>query len=73
MYKSKREEYLKRRIFSALDDIEDYTGLMAHEIPEIRDNLRSWQDGNLRDLYFERRLMRFLDSLNVPERLLDQG
>jgi hypothetical protein len=57
----------KSHIFHRLDRIEDITGKMIHEIPELADKLKSWQDGDLNDIYFYETLNKYWDSLNNVE------
>ena len=64
MGNSERDQYMRERILSILSSIERRLGVMAHEIPEIRDDLRSWQDGELKTSYFNFRVCEFFDSLN---------
>jgi hypothetical protein len=55
----------KNHIFNLLDRIEDKTGRMSHELPELAEKLESWQFGNLKDLYFYNFLTKFFDDINV--------
>lgn len=57
------KEIQTNRIFKTLDRIEDKTGKMAHEIPELAENLKRWQDGKLNGIYFLEQLNKFLDEL----------
>lgn len=61
-----RDQHLVNCIFALLDSIEHKLGndIMAHQIPEIKDDLKSWQDRTLKDLYFYNRLTKFWDSIN---------
>ena len=54
----------KALIFNTLDRIEDRSGVMAHEDERIKEKLRTWQDGNLKDSYFQETLNKYLDELN---------
>lgn len=54
---------MKRLIFEKLDRIELKTRVMAHEIPEIADRLRKWQDGQIKDSFFAEFLNKYLDNL----------
>jgi hypothetical protein len=60
------KQIVKNMIFNRLDRIEDKlgNGIMAHEIPEIKDRLYLWQDGKLNDSYFLSTLNKFWDNLN---------
>ena len=49
-------------IFRMLDRIEDKIGVMAHEIPEIAEQLRKWQDGKLPTSYFKEQLNKYWDD-----------
>jgi len=60
-----REEYFKTRIFSILASIEKITGLLAHEIPELKENLALWQDGKIKDSFFNIQVMEYFDNLNM--------
>lgn len=42
----------RNKVFRMLDKIEDKALIMAHEIPELKDNLRLWQDNKLDSLEF---------------------
>lgn len=53
-----------RLIFNKLDQIENKLGIMAHEIPEIADYLRDWQDGKLNPIFFSAKLSKFIDQIN---------
>lgn len=55
---------MKRLIFEKLDRIELRTRAMAHEIPEIAEKLRQWQDGQLKDSFFSEFLNKYLDKLS---------
>lgn len=55
----------KNHIFNRLDRIEDLTEKMIHEIPELADKMKQWQDGELKDLYFYETLNKYWDSLNM--------
>lgn len=54
----------KNIIFNILDRIEDRTKLMINEIPELKDYMRKWQDGKLKDIYFKEILNKYVDELN---------
>jgi len=49
-------------IFRMLDQIENKTGVMAHEIPEISVQLKDWQDGKLPSSYFKEQLNKYWDD-----------
>lgn len=49
-------------IFRMLDRIEDKVGIMAHEIPEIGEQLKKWQDGKLPTSYFKEQLNKYWDD-----------
>lgn len=49
-------------IFRMLDQIEDETGIMADEIPEISAQLKEWQDGKLPNSYFKEQLNKYWDD-----------
>ena len=51
-------------IFKRLDRIEDVTGSMIHEIPELSEVMRNWQDGMVSDIYFYEFISKYWDSLN---------
>lgn len=53
------------RIFNLLDQIEMVTSTMAHEIPEIKDDLKDWQDRKTRDIYFYNQLCKYWDKINI--------
>lgn len=52
------------RIFATLDRIEHKVNIMAHEIPEIKDNLKLWQDNKLKTSFFQESLNKYWDSIN---------
>ena len=54
---------MKHLIFKKLDQIELKTKVMAHEIPEIKEHLKKWQDGQLKDSFFSEFLNRYLDKI----------
>lgn len=54
----------RQRVFYMLDLIEDKTGIMAHEIPELKDRLRLWQDENINTSSFMLTLNKFWDNIN---------
>jgi len=56
--------YQKGRIHRLLETIEDKTGKMAHEIDEVRHQLKNWQDGHLANSTFTEHLNKFVDLLN---------
>jgi len=51
-------------IFNNLDNIENRLNIMAHEIPEIKEELKLWQDKKISSLYFLNHLYKFIDDLN---------
>jgi regulator of replication initiation timing len=59
----------KNRIFNTLDKIEDKTEIMIHEIPELKHELKLWQDNKIQDLFFFNLLMKYLDSLDSDIKL----
>lgn len=69
MDKQEREEFMKQRIFSLLYRIEEKSGKMAHEIPEIMENLKKWQDGEIKSSYFNLTLCTYFDHMDFKEEL----
>lgn len=65
LLKTMHKEIQSNRIFARLDRIEDKTGKMAHEIPELTENLKRWQDGKLSGVYFLEQLNKFLDEMEA--------
>jgi predicted translin family RNA/ssDNA-binding protein len=59
-----RKQLITNIIFNKLDRIEDRLKKMAHEIPELNDNLKRWQEGELNNNYFNEFLNKFIDNLN---------
>lgn len=55
----------KSHIFKRLDRIEDVTGKMIHEIPELSEVMRNWQDGMINDIYFYEFINKYWDKLNM--------
>lgn len=55
---------MKQMIFKMLDRIENKTGIMAHNIPEIAEKLQNWQDGKIKDSYFIEFLNKYWDAIN---------
>lgn len=53
----------KNMVFNLLDKIEDKKKKMAHEIPEIKDNLKKWQDGKIKDSFFREFLNKYIDKM----------
>lgn len=60
----RRDEVMKARIWNLLDSIENKLGKMAHET-DLVDELKKFQDGDLKPLYFYNRLAKYWDSLNM--------
>jgi hypothetical protein len=58
---------LTEQCFKLLDRIEDKTKIMAHQNAEIMDQLRKWQDGQLKDSYFLALLNRYYYQINKEE------
>lgn len=54
----------KDRVFSLLDRIEDRTNKMVHEITELSDKLKAWQDFKVTDTQFIETLNKYIDTLN---------
>lgn len=54
----------KELIFKTIDSIERKTGIMAHHDHRIKNKLKKWQDGELKDSYFKLSLDKLLDELN---------
>ncbi len=61
--KTMHKEIQTNRIFARLERIEDKTGKMAHEMPEIAPKLKAWQDGKFNGIYFLEFLNKFLDQM----------
>ena len=57
-------ELKKNMIFALLDRIEDQTGVMAHEDDRIKNELKRWQNNELKDSYFKELLNKYHDDLN---------
>lgn len=55
----------KQHIFNRLDRIEGLTGKMIHEIPELSEVMRNWQDGMINDIYFYEFINKYWDKLNM--------
>lgn len=53
-----------QQVWSLIDSIEHKLGKMAHEIPDLKDKLKDYQDGKLKRLYFFNWLCKFWDGLN---------
>jgi len=62
---SKRPD-CKTRIFGLLDSIERRLGetVMIHQIPDLGQKLKSWQDGKVSDIIFLMYLTRTYDEMN---------
>lgn len=54
----------KQMMWNLVDLIEDKLGVMAHEIPELRDVLKDYQDQKIKPLYFYNYLTKFFDEVN---------
>ena len=65
LLKTMHKEIQTNRIFARLDRIEDKAGKMVHEIPELAENLKRWQDGKLSGVYFLEQLNKFLDEMEA--------
>lgn len=59
-----RNEIMKARIWTLLDVIENKLGKMAHDT-DLADELKKFQDGDLKPLYFYNRLAKYWDMLNM--------
>lgn len=51
-------------LWETICSIENKTGLMAHEIPGLKDKLQQYQDGKLKRSYFKEYLNKYIDILN---------
>jgi hypothetical protein len=56
------------QIMKNLDSIEKHTNQMAHEIPELQDHLKRYQDGLVNPIYFNEYLNKYIDKLNGEDR-----
>lgn len=54
----------RNRVFNMPDKIENRVGLMAHEIPELSEQLKLWQDFKIKDYQFIETLNKYIDQLN---------
>ena len=54
----------KSHIFKRLDRIEEVTGNMIHEIPELSEVMRNWQNEMINDVYFYEFINKYWDSLH---------
>lgn len=57
------KKFIKNRIFSMLESIEKKTKIMAHHDENIKNELKQWQDGKLKDSYFNLILVNYFDSI----------
>ena len=64
MNKQERDEYMRIRILIMIARIEAKTGKMAHEIPELKDGLKAWQDGEIKSSYFNLTVVNYFDKLD---------
>ena len=58
------DDLLKQRIWNILDSIEDKLGKMAHEVPELAEDLELYQNGKIKPLYYFNKLTKVFDELN---------
>lgn len=59
-----KNQYYSNQIMKLLSMIEDITQVMAHEDPNIDNDLRSYQDDKLKPVVFYIRLQRYYDKLS---------
>ena len=57
------DQYQMQHIWSLIDSIEYKLNTMAHEIPDLSERLKDYQDGKLKRLYFINYLTKFIDNL----------
>ena len=58
-----RNQLQRQRIWSLIDSIEDRLGIVAHDIPDLKDRLKAYQDGILKPIYFINYLSKYIDQL----------
>ena len=58
------KEIRSSRIFSILDKIENKTQTMAHNIDEIKNQLKLWQDGQVSGIFMLETLNQYYDGLS---------
>ena len=57
------KQYQTNRVFSLLNQIENKTNTMAHEIADLKDSLVNWQDGKLKSGFFIEQLSKYIDKV----------
>ena len=63
-FKTFNEEWQTNRILNTVDKIEDRLNKMMHEIPELAEDIKYWQDGKIKNVTFMEILNKYLDSKN---------
>lgn len=64
MFKETLQELERNKILNTVDKIEERFNVMMHEIPELAEDFKNWQDGKIKNATFMEILNKYLDSKN---------
>jgi hypothetical protein len=58
------DQLQRQRVWALVDSIEDKLGLMMHEMDDLKDTLKRYQEGYIKPITFINILNKYIDELN---------